>query len=72
MNTLIAIGEEANKLPFMLEKISLLYQEKLDKYIDQIIILLQPALMLILGILVAIIVFALYTPLLNFSLHITT
>jgi type IV pilus assembly protein PilC len=68
---MVAIGEEANTLPLMLNKVSGFYQELLDKKMETLTTLLQPILMLVLGIFVAIMVFALYTPLFNISLHIT-
>jgi type IV pilus assembly protein PilC len=68
---MVAIAEEANTLPLMLNKVSCFYQELLDKKMETLTTLLQPVLMLVLGIFVALMVFALYTPLFNISLHIT-
>ncbi|MDP8170076.1 type II secretion system F family protein [Pasteurella skyensis] len=59
---MIAIGEECGRLSQMLEHIVTLKQQKLDYKIDILSQLLEPALMLFIGVIIGTIIIALYLP----------
>ena len=62
---LIALGEETGTLDIMLEKISAIYNEKLNHITDNLNNLLEPIIMLILGILVGGLIIGMYLPILS-------
>jgi|SRR5579859_323689 len=68
---MIQIGEESGKLGVMLERCSRYYQEHVLRSLDIVTILFQPLLMIILGLLVAVLIFAVYMPLFELSNCIT-
>ena len=59
---MIEIGEKSGNLAQMLEQISDIYQQKLDYQIDLLSQLLEPMLMLIMGLIVGTIIVGLYLP----------
>lgn len=59
---LIAIGEEAGDLDKMFDKIALIYEEEVDALVDNLSTLLEPFIMIILGILVGGLVISMYLP----------
>ncbi|MDH2924153.1 protein transport protein HofC [Nicoletella semolina] len=59
---MIRIGEKSSQLVKMFESITTIYQQKLDHQIDLLSQLLEPMLMLILGIIVGSIIIGLYLP----------
>lgn len=59
---MIAIGEEAGSLDAMLAKVADFYEEEVDNAIDSLSSLLEPLIMVILGILVGGLVIAMYLP----------
>ncbi|MGX2950103.1 type II secretion system F family protein [Ursidibacter sp. B-7004-1] len=62
MIQMIAIGEKSGNLSQMLHHISEMYQQKLDYQIDMLSQLLEPMLMLIMGMIVGTIMLGLYLP----------
>ncbi|MGX2969702.1 type II secretion system F family protein [Ursidibacter sp. B-7004-1] len=62
MIQMIAIGEKSGNLSQMLHHISEIYQQKLDYQIDMLSQLLEPMLMLIMGVIVGTIMLGLYLP----------
>lgn len=68
---MIKIGEESGKLGYLLNQISELYYEKSYRLINLVLYLLQPILMLILGILIALLIFAIYIPIFNLTNFVT-
>ncbi|KAE9539283.1 type II secretion system F family protein [Ursidibacter maritimus] len=62
MIQMIAIGEQSGNLSQMLHHISEIYQQKLDYQIDILSHLLEPMLMLIMGVIVGTIMLGLYLP----------
>ena len=67
---MIAIGEEAGKLDLMLFKIAELYDEEVERAINTLPSLIQPILIVILGIVTGVIAAAMFLPyfeLVNFS-----
>lgn len=60
---MIAVGEESGKLGIMLEQASLMCRDQVHRSLSTIMVLFQPFLLLILGLLVAALIFALYIPL---------
>lgn len=63
----IAIGESTGTLEIMLHKTSHYYETKLNQAIDSFIALLEPSLILILGLIVGFLLIALYLPLFNLA-----
>jgi len=59
---LIAVGEETGALDSMLEKITKIYSDKLDHIIENLNNLLEPMIMLILGVLVGGLIVGMYLP----------
>lgn len=59
---LIAVGEETGALDSMLEKIAKIYTDKLDHLIENLNNLLEPMIMLILGVLVGGLIVGMYLP----------
>lgn len=59
---MVMIGERSGKLAYTLEHISNIHQQKLDYQIDMLSQLLEPMLMLIMGIIVGTIIVGLYLP----------
>lgn len=59
---MVATGERSGQLAQMLEHVSQIYQQKLDYQIDMLSQLLEPMLMLIMGVIVGTIIIGLYLP----------
>lgn len=59
---MVHVGETSGRLTEMLEKISVIYQEKVDTAVDGLTTLLEPIMMIVLGIIVGGIVIAMYLP----------
>ena len=59
---LVFIGEESGKLSAMLNKLLLTYQERINAKIDNLSSLLEPFIMLVLGILIGGLLIAMYLP----------
>jgi type IV pilus assembly protein PilC len=59
---LIALGEETGKLDVMLEKVAAIYSEELNAITDNLNSLLEPMIMLILGVLVGGLIIGMYLP----------
>lgn len=65
MSSMVAIGEKTGKLDFMLGHISKFYKSESDNTIDNIATLIEPILVLVLGVAVAILVSAILLPIYN-------
>lgn len=59
---MVKIGEESGNLPHMLEKIAAIYESELDSLIENLTQLLEPLIMVILGVLIGGLVIAMYLP----------
>jgi type IV pilus assembly protein PilC len=59
---MIAIGEESGSLDHMLDKIATFYEEDVDNAVDNLSSLLEPLIMVVLGVLVGGLVIAMYLP----------
>jgi len=57
-----AIGEESGSLDFMLDKVAAIYEEEVDNLVDSLTSLMEPMIMVVLGILVGGLVVAMYLP----------
>jgi type IV pilus assembly protein PilC len=64
---LLAVGQESGCLPFIFYQIASLHKDHVNRLLSTIATLLQPLLMIILGLLITMLVFALYVPLFNLS-----
>ena len=59
---MVAIGEESGALDMMLDKVANYYEEQVDNAVDNISSLLEPLIMVVLGVLVGGLVIAMYLP----------
>jgi general secretion pathway protein F len=59
---LLAVGEQTGRMPHMVERIALFYEDELARWIDWFTRLFEPALMVLVGALVGLIVVLLYLP----------
>jgi type IV pilus assembly protein PilC len=59
---MVAIGEEAGSMDAMLEKVADFYEEEVDNLVDNLSSLMEPIIMVILGILVGGLIVAMYLP----------
>ena len=67
LESLYAIGEATGTLPLMIEQAGQLYNERVHKYLTFFTSILQPVLLMILGLLVGMLLVAVYVPLLTLS-----
>ena len=65
MSSMVAIGEKTGKLDFMLEHVSKFYKSESDNTINNISTLIEPILVLVLGVAVATLVSAILLPIYN-------
>jgi type IV pilus assembly protein PilC len=59
---MIAVGEEAGSLEFMLGKVADFYEEQVDNAVNSLSSLLEPMIMVVLGVLIGGLVIAMYLP----------
>ncbi len=64
---MIAIGEESATLSSMLEKIATIYEEKMEKNLSRMMALLQPLILLIMGVIIGLVMIAILLPLTDLS-----
>jgi general secretion pathway protein F len=64
---MLAIGEETGTMPSMMRSIAEIYEEELDKDLQQLMTFLQPAVLLFLGAVVGLVVLAILLPLTDVS-----
>ncbi|MDU1910998.1 type II secretion system F family protein [Fusobacterium sp.] len=64
---MVIIGEESGELVNMFHKISQLSQEELENYIGKILILIEPVMIIILGMIMGTVIIAIYLPIFNLS-----
>ena len=62
---MIEVGESTGDLDLMLEEVAAYYDEALDGQLQTALTMLEPALMVVVGLIVAMIVLAVYLPLFN-------
>lgn len=60
--SMVTLGEASGNLENMLNKISILYEEEIDNSINIILNILEPVMITILGLLLTILIIALYLP----------
>jgi type IV pilus assembly protein PilC len=65
VNQMIAVGEESGSLDEMSGKVATFYEAEVDNAVDAMSSLLEPLIMLILGVLVGSLVIAMYLPIFN-------
>lgn len=64
---MVAIGEESGDLVDMFHKISQLCQEELESYTGKILLLMEPVMIVILGLILGTVIIAIYLPIFNLS-----
>lgn len=64
---MLAVGQESGAMAHMMTRIADSYQEKVERMLEKITVLIQPLLMLVLGILIMTMVVAIYAPLFNMA-----
>src|SRR5262249_61337201 len=62
VNQMIAVGEESGSLDEMSGKVATFYEQEVDNAVDAMSSLLEPLIMLVLGVLVGGLVIAMYLP----------
>lgn len=62
VTSMIAIGEESGDLPGMLEKVADFYEEDVEKAVDNALKLIEPVMLVIMGVIVGGIMLAIYLP----------
>lgn len=67
MVAMIGVAQESGSLPHMLDMVAQHSQKKVDKALQRLTVLMQPLLMVILGILVALLIIAIYTPIMQIA-----
>ncbi len=67
LNTFITIGEQTGKLDAMLDKATAIFEEKLKNDLDAFSLFFQPTLMIVVGLLIAVLMAAVYLPLFNLA-----
>ena len=67
LNQMMRIGEETGKLDQILSSLARFYQKEVDSVIENLISLIEPALIIVLGLAVGIVVAAILVPLYNIS-----
>lgn len=65
--SIIKVGEESGQLIAMLEQVAASYQERVNRLLMMVTTLIQPILMIILGLLVTLLIFAVYLPIFSLS-----
>lgn len=65
--TFVALGQQTGKLDLMLDKAAAIFEEKLKKQIALFTLFFQPALMIIVGLIIALLMAAVYLPLFNLA-----
>lgn len=68
--TLIAVGEESNVLSTILATLVSDYQQQLHNYLERVTTLIQPLLLLLLGIFVALLIVSVYMPIMQIAYQI--
>lgn len=71
LRTFISLGEQTGKLDSMLEKAALIFEEKLKSRITRFTLYFQPALIIGIGIIIALLMAAVYLPLFNLAYSVT-
>jgi len=64
---MVRVGEETGKLSLMLKKAADMYQEKVNRSLLFFTTIFQPLLMILLGLLITLLIFAIYVPVFNLS-----
>ena len=67
LSGLVAIGESSGTLALMVRQASLLYRERVYAHLDLLTTLIQPILLIGMGVLIALLIMVIYTPLLTLS-----
>lgn len=64
---MIAVGEESGRLSQMVQKIAEMYEEELEKKIEQTMTLIQPAILIIMGAIIGVVLMAILLPMADIS-----
>jgi type IV pilus assembly protein PilC len=67
VSQLIAVGESTGRLEFLLEKINMFYTREVEDSVNNLVNLIQPILMVAIGIMVALLFSAILLPLYSLS-----
>ncbi len=62
LSHMVSVGEESGELANILEKAALFYQERTDAYVVRLTTLFEPAMIVMIGVIVGILVIAMYLP----------
>lgn len=67
IQSLITVGQESSCLPFVFEQIAASYKERAQRILHLVSVLVQPVFMILLGLLIMLLIAAVYVPLLTVS-----
>ena len=67
VSQMIAVGEDTGKLTEIIERLSLFYSREIDNLIGGLVTLIEPVIIVVIGIVVAFLVSAIMLPLYNMS-----
>lgn len=67
LNALVHVGENSGTLELLLKKASIRYRDQVKRQLARISSIIQPLLMIILGLLVLLLIFAIYLPIIHLS-----
>ncbi len=65
MVSMVEVGEETGRLPDMLSRVALVYEEEVDRAVEGMTALIEPMMIIVLGVLIGGIVLAMFMPLLK-------
>ncbi len=64
---MIEVGEESGRLPILLQRVSEMYHQRVMQRLSWLTMMIQPTVMILLGMLVALLIFAVYGPIFDMS-----
>jgi general secretion pathway protein F len=67
MSRMVAVGENSGALASMLEQVAILYESDVDRFLNRVTTYIQPALLLVMGVIVGLIMLAVLLPLTDIS-----
>ena len=67
VSQLIAVGESTGRLEQLLEKVTDFYSREVDDMVNNLVTLIQPILMIVIGVMVALLFASILLPLYNLS-----
>lgn len=67
VSRMVAVGEESGKLVEMLTKVADMYEDNLEKTIEQVMALMQPVILIVMGVIIGMVLLAILLPMTDIS-----